>query len=127
MKITNKQLASQFLAAVESAEKNDLKQASDILISWLSARGELKRLREIMRSIDKIWKEKNGIATIMIETAYPLSASLKSALEKKSAGAEIRERVDASLIGGARISIDEHQIDGSLKGALQQLAHAFEK
>ena len=127
MKITNKQLATQFIASVESCDPKDLEAASDVLVAWLAARGELKRFREIIRAIDHVWKEKHGVATLTIETAYPLPAAMRSILEKQTAGAEIRERVDASLIGGARIRIDEMLIDGSISGALKQLTHAFEK
>ena len=127
MKITNKQLAEQFISFVESSDQKQLESASDVLIAWLASRGELKRFREIIRGIDQVWKDKHGMATITIETAYELPAAVRKSLEKQSAGAEIRERVDASLIGGARIRIDEHLIDGSLNGALKQLTHALEK
>ena len=127
MKITNKQLAEQFISFVESTDKKQLESASDVLIAWLASRGELKRFREIIRGIDQVWKDKHGMATITIETAHELPAAVRKSLEKQSAGAEIRERVDASLIGGARIRIDEHLIDGSLNGALKQLTHALEK
>jgi len=127
MKITNKQLAEQFISFVESSDQKQLESASDVLIAWLASRGELKRFREIIRGIDQVWKDKHGMATITIETAYELPTTVRKSLEKQSAGAEIRERVDASLIGGARIRIDEQLIDGSLNGALKQLTHALEK
>ena len=121
MKVTNKQLASMFVAQAESLDPKDLAQASDALVSWLAARGELKRFQDVLRSIDLVWKEKYGFATLTIETAHPISESTRAALKKHAAGAEIRERVDESLIGGARIRIDERIIDGSLSGALKQL------
>ncbi len=127
MKITNKQLAEQFISVVESGNQKELEAASDVLIAWLASRGELKRFREIIRGIDQVWKDKHGMATITIETAYPIPTSVRSNLEKQAVGAEIRERVDVSLIGGARIRIDEHLIDGSIDGALKQLTHALEK
>ncbi len=121
MKVTNKQLASLFVAQAESLDPKDLAQASDALVSWLAVRGELKRFQDVLRAIDLVWKEKHGFATLTIETAHPLSKSARATLEKHAAGAEIRERVDESLIGGARIRIDERIIDGSLSGALKQL------
>ena len=121
MKFTNKQLATLFVEQTESANASQLASAADTLVAFLAERGELNKLKDVLRSIDGVWKETYGIATLTIETAHPLSAATRTSLQKKLNGAELRERVDASLIGGARIRIDDRIIDGSVSGALVQL------
>ncbi len=121
MKVTNKQFAKAFVTVVDELEGKDLNDASTAFIFHAFSRGELKRFRNILREIENIWKQKSGVATIIIETAHPLEASVRQALEKSAAGAEIREVVDPSLIGGIRLRIDDRIIDGSLSGSLKQL------
>lgn len=127
MKISHKKLARLFVESVESATEHQLRELSTELITWLHARGELKKLKDVIRSIDEIWKEKHGMATLTIATAFPLSEPLKNSLTKFAAGAELREVVDPTLIGGAKLRIDERIIDGSIKGALEQLTVSLSK
>lgn len=127
MKISHKKLALLFVQSVESATEKQLSEAATELITWLHARGELKKLKDVIRSIDQIWKEKHGMATLTISTAFPVSQTMKDSLIKLAAGAELREVIDPTLIGGAKLRIDERIIDGSLKGALEQLTLALAK
>lgn len=127
MNVSPKQLAHLFVESVEDASEKHLEEASTELVAWLHARGELKKLKDVIRSIDQIWKEKYGVSTLTIETAHPLTHTMKDALTKLAAGAEVREVVDESLIGGAKLRIDERIIDGSLKGALHQLTASLSK
>ncbi len=120
MKFSNKQLAKILVDLVE-AHPNDVNAATDEFISWLSSIGELKKYRDVIKAVDAVWIEKNGVATVSIESAHELSSSLAESLEKISSGAEIKTSVDEQLIGGAKIRIDERIIDGSIKGQLEQL------
>jgi F0F1-type ATP synthase delta subunit len=64
---------------------------------------------------------------LTIETAHPLTKTMKEMVVKMAAGAEIKEIIDPTLIGGAKIRIDERIMDGSLKGALEQLTVSLSK
>ena len=121
MKLTNKQLAQMFLRSIESATEKEMDATCTAFIQWMHDRGELKRLKDVMRSIDVIWKETYGAANVTIESAHPLTKTLKDSLVKMTHGADIKEIIDESLIGGARVRVDDRLIDGSLKGALTQL------
>lgn len=127
MKLTNKQLATVFVDSVQDASEHQMHELANTFISFLHGRGELKRLKDVIRSIDQIWKERHGMATLTIQSAHPLTESLRHSLIKIAAGAEVREVVDPSLIGGAKLRIDERIIDGSLKGALEQLTVTLSK
>lgn len=121
MKQTPKQLARLFIESVQEGSDKDLASASDILVAWLGARGELKRLRDVIRGVEMVWKEKFGIANVEITSAHPLSKTLKASLEKLAHGASVTEVVDPSLIGGARLCMDEQLIDSSVSGSLSRL------
>lgn len=127
MHVSPKQLARLFVESVENASTKHLEEASAELISWLHTRGDLRKLKEVIRAIDQIWKEKYGVSSLTIETPHPLTKSMKEVLTKLAAGAEIHEVIDSSLIGGAKLRIDERIIDGSLKGALHQLTVSLSK
>jgi F-type H+-transporting ATPase subunit delta len=127
MKLTNKQLATVFIDSVQDVTEHELNESSKVFVEFLRSRGELKRLKEIVRAIDQIWIERHGMATLTIQSAYPLTAALRNSVIKLAAGAEVREVVDPTLIGGARLRIDERIIDGSLKGALEQLTVTLSK
>jgi F0F1-type ATP synthase delta subunit len=127
MKLTNKQLATVFIDSVQNVTEHELNELSKVFIEFLRTRGELKRLKDIVRSIDQIWIERHGMATLTIQSAHPLTAVLRNSVVKLAAGAEVREVVDPTLIGGARLRIDERIIDGSLKGALDQLTVTLSK
>lgn len=120
MKYSTKQLASILIDLIDE-KKIDTEKAAESLIRFLADRHELKRFDDVVRAIDVVWKEKYGAATVTIETAHPLTATLKKQLEKVAAGADIKESVNKELIGGARVRIDDRVIDGSIAGMLNQL------
>lgn len=124
MRYSAKQLATVLIDQIDQ-EKIDVEKAADGLIGLLSERHELKRLHDVIRAIDQIWKERYGAATITIETAHVPTASLRKQLAQIAKGAEIKEIVEAELIGGARVRIDDRVIDGSIAGYLNQIRHVL--
>ncbi len=126
MKNNDKQLAEAFVSAVEGKSEKDVAQAAADLVTLLAQRNETHRMRGVVDAIDAVWSERYGAATITVEIAHPLSSTVKKKLETVAQGAEIRETVDPSIIGGAKLRIDERIIDGSVKGHLEQLEKALQ-
>lgn len=131
MRYTTKQLASVVIDLVDGGKSglkagsgsagSDVSEVADGLVRLLSEQNDLKRMHDIDRAIEQVWKERFGVATLTIETAHPISAALKKQIEKLANGAEVREVVSAELIGGAKLTIDDRVIDGTVTGTLEQL------
>lgn len=135
MKFTEKQLAKVLFDTIENGNKpggagsglagKDISGITDEFVRFLAKRAELHRISGVIQSFEKIWKDKFGAATITVEIAHPLSASLKKQVEEIAPGAEIREIVNENLIGGAKIRLDDRAIDGSISGRLSQIKSAL--
>lgn len=125
MKRTEKQLARALIDSLDGATKTQVESVATELVGLLTIRGETHRMRHVIEAIEDVWREKYGAATVTIETAHELPASLRRKVEALAPGAEIRERVRPAVIGGAKLRIDETIVDGSIEGHLAQLDQAF--
>lgn len=125
MKRTEKQLARVLVHSLDGATKPQVESTAAELVHLLASRGETHRVRRVIEAIESAWREKYGAATVTIETAYELSASLRKKVEALAPGAQIREKVRPEIIGGARLRIDETIIDGSIEGHLARLKTEF--
>ena len=66
------------------------------------------------------------IVTTAVEPTSAQLEEVKKAVTKKYGKAvEIESRVDASILGGVQITIGSRQLDGSLKGKLNQIRKKF--
>src|SRR4029453_1279267 len=85
-------------------------------------------LPNIAALFDERKNEAEGVALARIDSAFPLSeaqvAELKGALEKRF-GRKIEPtvNVDPELLGGARITVGDTVIDGSVQAQLQTMAN----
>ena len=120
MRYTTKQLASVVIDLIEKEDLN-VEDVSNGCVRLLAEQHELQRMHDVLGAIEQIWRERHGAATIMIETAHPLNETLRKHLIKLGEGAEMREVVNEAFIGGARLTIDDRVIDGTVTTALEQL------
>ncbi len=120
MRYTSKQLAVVLVDATEQ-KGADVNEVTKGFVRFLSERNELKRIGDVLRSLDIVWKERHGAAAITIETPHPITETVRKQLMKIAEGADVQEVVRPELIGGARLRIDDRMIDGTVSGALTQL------
>ena len=96
------------------------------------AKGRESLLPEIAVAFINAYKQHNGIHTLHLTTAVPISAETRQALVdqvKKSAGferVELEERVDPELIGGFVLQVGDKLVDASIAYDLKNISKQFE-
>lgn len=88
----------------------------------LSANGRMDLLREILTTFVHLYHQQAGESLATLKTAVPLSGAEKkiaSAMGKMLGGKVLMTtQVDPSLLGGFVFTIDDQQMDASVKGQL---------
>lgn len=84
-------------------------------------------LPQIAALFENLKNDAEGVAEATIESAFPLSdaqvAELKTALEKRfGKRIEATVSVDVALIGGARVTVGDTVLDGSVQAQLEAMA-----
>lgn len=120
MQYSSKQFATVLLEACER-EPDQITQISQAFIRLLVEKQAIDQVRDVAQSIEQLWKERYGAATVWMTSAHPLSQKARAELLKHIAGAELHEQVNPGLIGGASLRIDDRIIDGSIAGQLAAL------
>ncbi len=98
----------------------------------LVTKGRESNLPEITAAFITAYKLKRNIQTIKLTTAAPVTDAVKEAIiaqVKKSAGfqnVELEEKVDANIIGGFVLQVDDKLIDASVAYDLKAIARQFE-
>lgn len=123
MKAVPRQFAEALVDALTDATPVQVEKATSALIHHLAAHGKLRLLPRIVRALDVVWRNRFGAARIRVASAHPVSAALRERLERLAPGADLETSVDASLIGGAIVRVDDRQLDASIAGSLARLEH----
>ena len=96
------------------------------LARLLIAKGRTLEAREIADAFNRLADEHEGLAQAEITTAVPLQPDQVAAMEQRlseALGKQITATagVDADIIGGVVLRIDDHLIDGSVRSRLSRL------
>jgi len=123
MKHSAKQYAQAFFTAMGGKGEKDQKKMMGQFLTTIRKNGDMPHLHGIMREVEKQYYKQQGIHKIEVESATPLSVSTKKQiLAMVSHGVITREGVDASLVGGVTICVDDEiLIDASIKNQLVKL------
>lgn len=92
----------------------------------LIERGRLKALPEIYREYSHLVANKLDLLHARLVTAFEIDDSLKESIKKRfeenyGKKIELKTEVDPNLIGGGKLFINNHLIDFSVKGKLNNL------
>jgi F-type H+-transporting ATPase subunit delta len=88
-------------------------------------------LPAIAREFHMAYNVYKGVGSAIITTAVPLDASLRAEIERIAKGlsdkkqVELKEIVDADIIGGFVLEVGDKQIDASMKNKLNALKVQF--
>ena len=93
-------------------------------------RSGAQSLGSLVSDFDKISAAERNIVVAEVTTAAPLTDAVRASLQEKLSAnvgkpVALRERVDASLIGGIRINIAGRVLDGSIAKQLSSLRAAL--
>jgi F-type H+-transporting ATPase subunit delta len=105
---------------------SDLRPSTQNLMRLLIEHRRTREVHAIREEFERLADQATGILDATLTTAIPLGDAeqerLRGALARKL-GHEVRlhAEVDAGLIGGARIRIGDHLVDGSIRAKLDQL------
>ena len=121
------------VAAAEKAELllsvagGEVPQTLKNLLATLIDGQRASLLPFISEHFERLQREHDGVAKAVITSAFPLAdadkASLVEGLAKKyGRRIEAEVRVDASLIGGARIQVGDDVIHASVRDTLEKMA-----
>lgn len=129
--ITDPQLgAEQVYGLFTAVVKTSLSIEAQNFLRTLIANRRLALLPEIAAQYHGLKNTQEGIADAEIVSAFPMAdaqvAELVVALEKKF-GVKLRAKVavDASLIGGVRVTVGDEVLDSSVRTRLEQMRVAL--
>jgi len=120
-KVTSAQFVNVFAAAA-----GDMPAAGRSFLQVLAENKRLEALPAVRDHFEELKAEREGAVDAAIASAYPLEgaelAALVADLERRFKR-KIRPQVsvDKELIGGARITVGDQVIDGTVRGKLQAM------
>lgn len=104
-------------------------EALGVTLSFIQRVGA-KSLGLLVDAYEVVVKTERGVVVAEVTTASPLSDDVRAKIIEKLAASigkpvTVRERVDAAMLGGIRISVAGHVLDGSIRTQLGALRSAL--
>lgn len=115
----------QLLATASGADADD--KVMERFMTLLADNSRLDMARDIALAYLKMYRTKHNIRLVTVTSAVPMAAAdedrLKEMIQRHlgSAKMEYRHLIDANLIGGFVVSIDNEKLDASVANELKQL------
>lgn len=121
---------SKKIAIFKELFDNKLSELTCNFLEIITNKGREKKLAAIAQAYLDLYRLKNGIAVAIVTTAIALSDKERETIRTKIASAtgkkiEIEERVDASIIGGMTLRLDDKEFNGSMAYKLSALKRQF--
>ena len=95
------------------------------LTALLVAERSLHRLGDIVTAYGAALKRRQGLVEVTVETPAPLTGpertQITRSLKRKGLNPLLSERVDASLIGGLRLTVESQEYDYTIAGRIDRL------
>lgn len=122
--------ANQKLDALSAVLKEGVSELTFKYIEIITAKGRESMLEDIAHSYLKLYRAHKNIVKAEVKSAVALDDTLRAKVRelvaKQGAGEiELSETVEADLIGGFVITIDDQQIDASVISQLNKMKQKF--
>ena len=120
----------QVFGVVAGIAGSDLSPKLRNLLSTVIDNGRLAVLPEIATQFRSLVNDRGGVAEAEVVSAFPLDAGQQASLAKvleKRFGRQLKVSVtvDASLIGGVRVTVGDEVLDTSVVARLEQMRAAL--
>ena len=114
------------IALLEKCFKGNVGQNVLNFLKVLIVKGRITHLNEIKKEFDAYYNEALGLVEGIVYTTSSLTTEQLTAIEKavsKKEGKQVvlKQKTDQSLIGGIKVVIGDHVLDGSLKNKMDSL------
>lgn len=113
-----------------SAAGGNIPSAVSNMLAMLIANGKATLLPFIAEHFERLQRDHDGVVKAVITSAFALSdaekAGLVDALAKKyGKRVDAEVKIDASLIGGARVQVGDEVVHASVRDTLNNMARAL--
>lgn len=118
------------MAIFKSLFEGKISKTTQAFLNLIAGKRREGYMNDIAKSFDEQYKAFKNITTVKVASAIALDENLKKeilALVKKTVTGEIElvEKVDPSLIGGFVLTMNDKQVDQSVKRKLNDLRKDF--
>jgi F-type H+-transporting ATPase subunit delta len=112
--------------ALEQITGSDVVGPQRNLLTLMVRRGRFELLPGVIREFARKYRLREGIVQATVTSATELKAKELEALRQKLIDAtgsqvELRQEVDADILGGLQVRVGDQLIDGSVRGRLERL------
>jgi F0F1-type ATP synthase delta subunit len=124
MNYSSKNYADAFCLAVLSAKSDsDKEKCIKNFLELLKKNRDQRKINEIFSLAEKIISQKTGARKVVVESARPLSAENKKAMEGIiKPGDYVEKRINKDLVAGVKVTInDEMQLDASFSKKIKNI------
>lgn len=126
MRYTAKQYAQALMEALERSGPNDTNQILDNFAKTLAENNDTRQFESIAEEFHKLELEKKGMKLAEVTTAREMNHETeKQVIETLNrvmkTDVELKKKVDAGLIGGCVIRVEDTVIDASIRNSLEEL------
>ena len=123
MKHTVRQYAEAFLGALHEKKEKERAQVIKGLLETLRRNGDKSKLTLILNETEKQYYKNQNVHKIKLSSVFPVHDSTKKEILKSMGNGVVADEViDASLLGGIKILVDDEiLIDATAKRQLERL------
>jgi F-type H+-transporting ATPase subunit delta len=124
MKFSLQQYAQALYESFQDVTPRDHDKIITNFINILKDNGDLEHYEAIVSEYERVDREERGIKQVEVTVARDMeinSSLIKQLNQLVGKDIELRKKVDASLIGGIVIKVEDNLLDASVKGQLNKL------
>lgn len=122
MKRSPRQYAQALLTTVAGETVSRRPAVLKGFLQLLRRRRQWKLLPRIVAAVAQERRRQSGVVRVLAETARPLPSTYASTLARRlGRPVDLETRIEASLIGGLRLTVDGQRLDATVPAVLAQL------